>query len=78
MVHEFKDYQALNFFSNQMFTFKEFYPPLVKRMSIRLIDHDSVDDEVMGTHFIDIDQLNPMGNEDCYNGTINNLLNLSK
>lgn len=46
---------------NEQITFSELFPPLCRRIKIQLKDSDSVTDEVVGTHFIDLSQISNDG-----------------
>ncbi|XP_047135991.1 otoferlin isoform X1 [Hydra vulgaris] len=46
---------------NEQITFSELFPPLCRRIKIQLKDGDSVTDEVVGTHFIDLAQISNDG-----------------
>jgi len=37
------------------------FPPLCRRMKVQLKDSDSVSDEVIGTHFIDLSRISNDG-----------------
>lgn len=42
---------------NQLITFTEFFPPLCKRIKIQLKDSDISKNEVIGTHYLDLDEI---------------------
>jgi len=46
---------------NEQVTFAELFPPLCRRIKVQLKDSDSVTDEVVGTHFIDLSQISNDG-----------------
>jgi len=46
---------------NEQITFTEMFPPLCRRMKIQLLDNDSVNDDVIGTHFIDLAKISNEG-----------------
>lgn len=46
---------------NQLITFTEFFPPLCKRIKLQLKDSDVTSNEVIGTHFIDLDEISNKG-----------------
>ncbi|XP_048582007.1 otoferlin isoform X3 [Nematostella vectensis] len=46
---------------NEQVVFSELFPPLCRRIKIQLKDSDSVTDEVIGTHFIDLSRISNDG-----------------
>ncbi|XP_067033730.1 otoferlin-like isoform X2 [Acropora muricata] len=46
---------------NEQIVFSELFPPLCRRLKIQLKDSDSVSDEVIGTHFIDLSRISNDG-----------------
>jgi len=46
---------------NELITFTEFFPPLCKRIKIQLKDSDISANEVIGTHFLDLDEISNSG-----------------
>ncbi|XP_020629755.1 otoferlin-like isoform X2 [Orbicella faveolata] len=46
---------------NEQIVFSELFPPLCRRMKVQLKDSDSVSDEVIGTHFIDLSRISNDG-----------------
>jgi len=46
---------------NEQITFTEMFPPLCRRIKIQLRDNDSVNDDVIGTHFIDLAKISNDG-----------------
>ncbi|XP_022089546.1 otoferlin-like isoform X2 [Acanthaster planci] len=48
---------------NEQIVFSEMFPPLCSRMKIQLRDKDSVLDDVVGTHFIDMTKISYEGND---------------
>ncbi|XP_071807797.1 otoferlin-like isoform X5 [Asterias amurensis] len=48
---------------NEQIVFSEMFPPLCSRMKIQLKDKDSVLDDTIGTHFIDMSKISYEGNE---------------
>ncbi|CAH1775865.1 unnamed protein product, partial [Owenia fusiformis] len=46
---------------NEQVVFTEMFPPLCRRFKIQLRDNDSVNDDVIGTHFIDINKVSNDG-----------------
>jgi len=51
---------------NEQVTFAELFPPLCRRIKVQLKDSDSVTDEVVGTHFIDLSQISNDGANGSY------------
>ncbi|XP_038056596.1 otoferlin-like isoform X3 [Patiria miniata] len=48
---------------NEQIVFSEMFPPLCSRMIVQLRDKDSVVDDIVGTHFIDMTKISYEGNE---------------
>lgn len=46
---------------NEQLVFNEMFPPLCRRIKIQLRDNDSVNDDVIGTHFIDLGKISNEG-----------------
>ncbi|KXJ13200.1 Otoferlin [Exaiptasia diaphana] len=46
---------------NEQVVFSELFPPLCRRIKMQLKDSDSVSDEVIGTHFIDLSRISNDG-----------------
>lgn len=46
---------------NEQVVFTEMFPPLCRRIRIQLRDSDSVNDDVIGTHFMDLSQISNEG-----------------
>ncbi|XP_077991695.1 otoferlin-like [Glandiceps talaboti] len=46
---------------NEQIVFTEMFPPLCRRMKIELRDKDSVIDDIIGTHFIDLSRISNEG-----------------
>ncbi|ESO89647.1 hypothetical protein LOTGIDRAFT_125029, partial [Lottia gigantea] len=46
---------------NEQIIFTEMFPPLCRRFRIQLRDKDSVNDHIIGTHFIDLSQISNEG-----------------
>ena len=46
---------------NEQIIFTEMFPPLCRRIKIQLRDSDSVNDDVIGTHFIDLAKISNDG-----------------
>lgn len=46
---------------NEQIVFSELFPPLCRRLKVQLKDSDSVSDEVIGTHFIDLSRISNDG-----------------
>ncbi|XP_059174098.1 otoferlin-like isoform X2 [Physella acuta] len=46
---------------NEQVTFTEMFPPLCRRIRLQLRDNDSVNDDVIGTHFIDLSLISHEG-----------------
>ncbi|KAI8499159.1 synaptic vesicle exocytosis [Branchiostoma belcheri] len=48
---------------NEQIVFCEMFPPLCRRFKIQLRDHDSVNNEVIGTHFLDLNMISDDGDK---------------
>ena len=48
---------------NEQIVFSEMFPPLCRRFKVQLRDKDSVIDDVVGTHFIDLSKISNDGPE---------------
>ena len=46
---------------NEQIVFTEMFPPLCRRLQIQLRDKDKVNDDVIGTHYIDIAKISNEG-----------------
>ena len=46
---------------NEQVVFTEMFPPLCRRIKIQLRDSDSVNDDIIGTHFIDLAKISNEG-----------------
>ena len=46
---------------NEQIVFTEMFPPLCRRIKIQLRDNDSVNGDVIGTHFIDLSKISNDG-----------------
>ncbi|RUS83182.1 hypothetical protein EGW08_009039, partial [Elysia chlorotica] len=46
---------------NEQVVFTEMFPPLCRRIKVQLLDSDSVNDDVIGTHFIDLSNISNEG-----------------
>lgn len=46
---------------NEQIIFTEMFPPLCRRLQIQLRDKDKVNDDVIGTHYIDIAKISNEG-----------------
>ena len=46
---------------NEQIIFTEMFPPLCRRIKVQLRDSDTVNDDVIGTHFIDLSQVSNEG-----------------
>jgi len=46
---------------NEQIIFTEMFPPLCRRIKIQLRDNDSVNSDVIGTHFIDLSKISNDG-----------------
>ncbi|KAK7100137.1 hypothetical protein V1264_023132 [Littorina saxatilis] len=46
---------------NEQIVFTEMFPPLCRRIKIQLRDSDTVNDDVIGTHFVDLSQISNEG-----------------
>ncbi|XP_013379026.1 otoferlin isoform X3 [Lingula anatina] len=46
---------------NEQVVFTEMFPPLCRRMQIQLRDNDSVQDDIIGTHFVDLSEISNEG-----------------
>ena len=46
---------------NEQAVFSEMFPPLCRRFKIQLRDKDSVIDDVVGTHFVDLSKISNDG-----------------
>ncbi|XP_041358290.1 otoferlin-like [Gigantopelta aegis] len=46
---------------NEQIVFTEMFPPLCRRIKIQLRDNDSVNDDIIGTHFIDLSNISNAG-----------------
>jgi Ca2+-dependent lipid-binding protein len=46
---------------NEQIIFTEMFPPLCRRIKIQLRDSDSVNDDVIGTHFVDLAKISNDG-----------------
>jgi len=46
---------------NEQVIFTEMFPPLCRRIKIQLRDNDSVNADVIGTHFIDLSKISNDG-----------------
>ncbi len=46
---------------NEQIVFTEMFPPLCRRLRIQLRDSDSVNDDVIGTHFLDLTEISNEG-----------------
>ena len=52
---------------NEQIVITEMFPPLCRRIRVQLRDSDSVNDDVIGTHFIDLTKISNDGEK----GTLN-------
>jgi len=50
---------------NEQIIFTEMFPPLCRRIKIQLRDNDSVNGDVIGTHFIDLSKISNDGEKGC-------------
>ncbi|XP_014771959.1 otoferlin isoform X1 [Octopus bimaculoides] len=48
---------------NEQLVFNEMFPPLCRRIRIQLRDNDSVNEDVIGTHFIDLGKISNEGDK---------------
>jgi len=48
---------------NEQIIFTEMFPPLCRRIKIQLRDNDSVNGDVIGTHFIDLSKISNDGDK---------------
>ena len=48
---------------NQQIVFTEMFPPLCRRLKIQLRDKNKVNDDVIGTHFIDLARISNEGDK---------------
>lgn len=55
---------------NEQIIFTEMFPPLCRRLQIQLRDKDKVNDDVIGTHYIDIAKISNEGEKGKYMLTI--------
>ena len=46
---------------NEQLVFTEMFPPLCRRLKIQLRDNESVNDDVIGTHYIDLAKVSNEG-----------------
>ena len=46
---------------NEAVVFTEMFPPLCRRIRIQLRDSDSVNDDIIGTHFLDLPKISNEG-----------------
>ena len=46
---------------NEQIVFTEMFPPLCRRIKLQLRDSDSVNDDIIGTHFIDLAKISNEG-----------------
>ncbi|KAK2155006.1 hypothetical protein LSH36_251g03021 [Paralvinella palmiformis] len=46
---------------NEQIVFTEMFPPLCRRIKVQLRDSDSVNDDIIGTHFIDLAKISNEG-----------------
>ena len=46
---------------NEQIVITEMFPPLCRRLRVQLRDSDSVNDDVIGTHFIDLTKISNDG-----------------
>ena len=53
---------------NEQIVITEMFPPLCRRIRVQLRDSDSVNDDVIGTHFIDLTKISNDGEKGklCY------------
>lgn len=51
---------------NEQIIFTEMFPPLCRRIQIQLRDKDKVNDDVIGTHYIDIAKISNEGEKGVY------------
>ena len=48
---------------NQQIVFTEMFPPLCRRLKIQLRDKNKVNDDVIGTHFLDLAKISNEGDK---------------
>ncbi len=48
---------------NEQIVITEMFPPLCRRLRVQLRDSDSVNDDVIGTHFIDLTKISNDGDK---------------
>lgn len=48
---------------NQQIVFTEMFPPLCRRIKLQLRDRNKVNDDVIGTHFIDLAKISNEGDK---------------
>ena len=53
---------------NEQIVITEMFPPLCRRIRVQLRDSDSVNDDVIGTHFIDLTKISNDGEKGTLNG----------
>ena len=46
-----------------MLTFVDMFPPLCNRFKVQIVDRDPVMNDVIGTHFIDLNQIMDAGHD---------------
>ena len=51
---------------NEQIVFTEMFPPLCRRVKIQLRDANNVNDDVIGTHFIDLSKISNDGDKGKY------------
>jgi len=51
---------------NEQIIFTEMFPPLCRRIKIQLRDNDSVNGDVVGTHFIDLSRISNDGEKGLF------------
>lgn len=52
---------------NEQVVFTEMFPPLCRRVKIQLRDHESVNYDVVGTHFLDLAKISDEGEKGILN-----------
>ena len=61
---------------NEQIIFTEMFPPLCRRIKIQLRDNDSVNGDVIGTHFIDLSKISNDGDKGRLASTLFGMISL--